>query len=160
MEEVKVSELPVATNVNDEDLVMIVQDGYNKQVTKEDLLKETENEIETLDNEINPTAWTNVTLGSSLSGGTIRYAKLGNLVIVTIRNLTTANVLTGGTILAQGLPASAVGENFLMSNYAATNNDLNCLIGMSTAGVLSIIGDTMYASGAQYFAQFMYITTE
>lgn len=39
MEEVKVSELPVATNVNDGDLVMIVQDGYNKQVTKENLQK-------------------------------------------------------------------------------------------------------------------------
>ena len=51
-------------------------------------------------------------------------------------------------------------ENFLMSNYASTNNDLNCLIGMSTAGVLSIIGDTMYAGNAQYFAQFMYITNQ
>lgn len=40
MEEVKVSELPVATDVNDEDLVMVVQDGFNKQVTKENFQKD------------------------------------------------------------------------------------------------------------------------
>ena len=38
-EEVKVSELPIATNVNDDDLVMIVQSGFNKQVTKSNLQK-------------------------------------------------------------------------------------------------------------------------
>lgn len=39
-EEVKISELPVATDVNDEDLVMVVQDGFNKQVTKENFQKD------------------------------------------------------------------------------------------------------------------------
>lgn len=39
-EEVKVSELPMATNVDDDDLVMVVQDGFNKQVTKENFQKE------------------------------------------------------------------------------------------------------------------------
>ena len=39
-EEVKISELPVATEVNDDDLVMIVQDGFNKQVTKENFQKD------------------------------------------------------------------------------------------------------------------------
>lgn len=38
-EEVKVSELPIATNVNDDDLVMIVQNGFNKKVTKSNLQK-------------------------------------------------------------------------------------------------------------------------
>ena len=38
-EEVKVSELPIATNVNDDDLVMIVQSGFNKKVTKGKLQK-------------------------------------------------------------------------------------------------------------------------
>ena len=42
-EEVKVSELPIATNVDDDDLVMIVQDGYNKQITKEKLLENINN---------------------------------------------------------------------------------------------------------------------
>lgn len=32
MEEIKVSELPVATNLNDSDLLMIIQGGVNKQV--------------------------------------------------------------------------------------------------------------------------------
>ena len=32
MEEIKVSELPVATNLNDNDLLMIIQSGVNKQV--------------------------------------------------------------------------------------------------------------------------------
>ena len=32
MEEIKVSELPVATNLNDSDLLMIIQSGVNKQV--------------------------------------------------------------------------------------------------------------------------------
>ena len=39
-EEVKISELPIATNVSDEDLVMVVQDGFNKQVTKEKFQKD------------------------------------------------------------------------------------------------------------------------
>lgn len=40
MEEAKVSELPVASTVNDDDIVMIVQNGYNKQVTKSNFQKE------------------------------------------------------------------------------------------------------------------------
>ena len=48
-EEVKVSELPSATSANDEDLVMIVQDGYNKQITKENLFKDTNDKIEDLE---------------------------------------------------------------------------------------------------------------
>ena len=39
-EEVKISELPDATDVNDDDLVMVVQDGFNKQVTFENFQKE------------------------------------------------------------------------------------------------------------------------
>ncbi len=39
MEEVKVSELSVATDVNDDDLIMIIQNGYNKQVTKKNFQK-------------------------------------------------------------------------------------------------------------------------
>lgn len=46
MEEVKVSELPVASTVNDDDIVMIVQNGFNKQITKEDLFNDTEENIE------------------------------------------------------------------------------------------------------------------
>lgn len=146
---VKISELTTATSANSNDVLPIVQGGETKQISKENFIKE-----------LKPTAWTNVTLESELSGGTIRYTKIGNIVIVTIRNLTTSTALTGGTVLAQGLPSSIVGENFLMSNYTSTNNDLNCLIGMSTTGVLSIIGDTMYAGNAQYFGQFVYLTNE
>lgn len=47
MEEVKVSELPVASNVNDEDVVMIIQNGYNKQTTKSNLQKEQKSIITT-----------------------------------------------------------------------------------------------------------------
>ena len=39
-EEVKVSELPVAIDLSDEDLVMVVQDGFNKQITKENFQKD------------------------------------------------------------------------------------------------------------------------
>ena len=54
MEEVKVSELPVATDVNEEDLVMVVQNGYNKQVTKKKLLNEKVNKSgDTLTGELN-----------------------------------------------------------------------------------------------------------
>ena len=48
MEEAKVSELPVASTVNDDDIVMIVQNGFNKQITKENLFNDTEQNIEDL----------------------------------------------------------------------------------------------------------------
>lgn len=52
MEEAKVSELPVASTVNDDDIVMIVQNGFNKQITKEDLLNDTETEISNLETQV------------------------------------------------------------------------------------------------------------
>ena len=52
MEEAKVSELPVASTVNDDDIVMIVQNGFNKQITKEDLFNDTEENIESLQTEL------------------------------------------------------------------------------------------------------------
>lgn len=45
MEEVKISELPEATNVNDEDLLMIVQGGYNKKVSKEVLERDLQEQV-------------------------------------------------------------------------------------------------------------------
>lgn len=48
MEEVKVSELPNATDVNDNDLMMIVQGGYNKKVSKAIFDEEIEEEISDL----------------------------------------------------------------------------------------------------------------
>lgn len=109
---------------------------------------------------LNPTSWTNVPLQSVLSGGTVRYTKIGNLVILTIRNLISSNILTGGTTLVKGLPKPVIQEQFLISNVTTTNPDLNCLVGISTSGDLNIISDTIYASGAQYFAQFAYLTNE
>ena len=53
-EEVKVSELPIATDVNDDDLVMVVQDGFNKKVTFENFQKEKVSKTgDTLTGEIN-----------------------------------------------------------------------------------------------------------
>ncbi len=109
---------------------------------------------------LNPTSWTNASLQSVLSGGTVRYTKIGNLVILTIRNLITSSILTGGTTLVKGLPKPVIVEQFLISNVTTTNADINCLVGINTSGDLSIVSDTMYASGAQYFAQFAYLTNE
>lgn len=39
VEEIKVSELPEATQLNDDDIIMIVQNGANKKITKKNLQK-------------------------------------------------------------------------------------------------------------------------
>ena len=145
---VKISDLTTATSANNNDALPIVQGGETKQISKENFIKE-----------LKPTAWTTVTLESVLSEGIIRYTKFGNVVILTIRNLKTDNELPDGTILAKGLPNSIIGENFLMSNFFAIS-DINCLVAISTAGELKIQSDRMYAGGAQYFGQFMYITNQ
>lgn len=43
---------------------------------------------------------------------------------------------------------------------ALPNYEKNYLVGISTSGDLNIISDTIYANGAQYFAQFAYLTNE
>ena len=185
-EEVKISELPDATDVNDDDFVMVVQDGFNKRVTKENFQKEKVNKSgDTLTGELNfnnksdygairktrtlngtdyqltvgigangsarmeyvtnntvlssiearsdalyngvsgkklaeqSTGWTNATLTSKIKG-TIRYTKLGNIVIVSFSDVE-ANGSIGSheDILATGLPNSNVYLVSSLPNYGS-----------------------------------------
>lgn len=151
-EEVKVSELPIATDVNDDDLIMIVQDGYNKQVQKSILLKD-----------LYPTAWTNAILASGISG-IVKYIRVGTLAIVEIRELySLSDITTSGTIIASGLPKALVGTNFVVSLVtASTSNDPNCRLRIDNTGNLTLYYDKMYAgsSSLQYYGQVMYLTNE
>ena len=51
MANIKISELPEATSVQDDDLLMIIQEGTNKKVTKEILLQEVNSDISDIQSE-------------------------------------------------------------------------------------------------------------
>lgn len=164
-EEVKVSELSVATNVNDEDLIMVVQGGFNKKVSKEDLLKETENEIETLENEIAdlyPTDWTYVSLNSNyISNGGLKYAKFGKLVIISLEDIiASSDVSTNKTVLASGLPIPKRQIIFMISRVNTPTADNNCRVAIDTSGNLVNWSDTLYSGSNHYYGQAFYISNE
>lgn len=68
MANIKVSELPSATSLNDEDLVMIVQNNESKKISGEDLFEEFNNNIE-------DSGWI-------ILNDAIKYRKVGKVVYV------------------------------------------------------------------------------
>lgn len=110
-----------------------------------------------------PTAWTNATLSSGISG-VVKYLKFGNLVLVEIRELySSSDITTSGTIIASGLPKALVGTNFAVSIITGgTTNDPNCRLRIDNTGNLTLYYDKMYAgsNSLQYYGQVMYLTNE
>ena len=108
-----------------------------------------------------PTAWTNATLSSGISGG-VKYLKFGNLVLVEIRELYSSSEITAsGTIIASGLPSASVPTNFVVSLVTgSTSNDSNCRLRIDNSGNLTLFNDKMYAgsSSLQYYGQVMYLS--
>lgn len=108
-----------------------------------------------------PTAWTNATLSSGISG-VVKYLKFGNLVLVEIRELySSSDITTSGSIIASGLPSASVPTNFAVSIVTGgTTNDPNCRLRIDNAGNLTLYYDKMYAgsNSLQYYGQVMYLS--
>lgn len=137
----------------DEDKMNNIENGIANAVEK----------IENIEEQLNPTNWINATLGSGISG-IVRYAKIGRLVIVEIRELaSTTNLTDTGAVIATGLPKSIASTLFVVSLMTATTtSDPNCRLQLSASGNITLFYDKMYAgsSSAQYYGQLVYISNE
>lgn len=224
-EEVKISELPIATNVNDEDLVMIVQDGFNKQVTKEKFQKDKVNKsgdtltgelqfnntndyaairktrtINGVDYNVNigvganqsgrmefqdannnvlgsvearsggiyngvsgkklaeqSTVWIDATKSSYIDG-TVRYIKIGNIVIVNFSDVQVKSNLSHQVVLASGLPTSTTFQLTVLDNFDAPGTPMR--VAINTSGQIVDHYSSNTTSNNSYYGTLIYVTNE
>lgn len=120
---VEISELNEALSVQNSDVLPMVQNGETKKVTVETLGKKFAEQS---------TGWTNATLTSKIRG-TIRYTKLGNIVIVNFSDVeANGSIASHNDILATGLPNSNIYLVSSLPNYNTPSKPMR--IGITTDG--------------------------
>ena len=106
---------------------------------------------------IHPTVWTNVSLTSYLKG-TVRYVRIGNIVIVNFSEVNiNQNITQHATVLATGLPKASTGELSLLTNYQ-TGTYLR--ISITTSGNIQNHYSNVNASNNVWYGTLIYITNE
>jgi len=108
------------------------------------------------------TGWTNATLTSKLKGtGTIRYAKLGNIVIVNFTDVeANGSIANHADILATGLPNSNVYLVSALLNYATPSKPMR--IAITTDGKIQThYSNTFSASDSTgFYGTIVYMTNQ
>lgn len=143
---VKISELTTATSADSSDILPIVQNGETKQISKENFLKD-----------IGSSSWTSPTLNSYITGN-IRYAKIGNIVIVNLTDIQVSSALSHGVVLATGLPTSITYQMTILDNFDAPGTPMR--IAVNSSGEIVDHYSTNGASTNNYYGTLIYITNE
>ena len=108
------------------------------------------------------TGWTNATLTSKLKGtGTIRYTKIGNVVIVNFVDIeVNGSIASNADILATGLPNSNVYLVNALFNYSTPSKPMR--IGITTDGKIQThYSNTFTASEATgFYGTIVYMTNQ
>ena len=76
------------------------------------------------------TGWTNATKTSAIEG-TVKYTKIGNIVIVIFDDLQLKSNISFGTILASGLPIATSYQRTVLDNYDAPSRPIRVAINES-----------------------------
>lgn len=101
------------------------------------------------------------TLNSSyFSGGSVRYYKTGNIVIVNIQDAVLKTAVGSGVVtnIMSGLPAPAKsGEPFLLQQYST---DQAWRVTLNADGSIQSHYDAQSASVSQWYGNFTYVTKE
>lgn len=102
------------------------------------------------------TGWTNATLSSYITG-TVRYIKIGNIVIVNFFDVHVKSNLSHNVVLASGLPTSTVYQITVLNNFDASGY---MRIAVNTSGQITDHYSSNTVSNNNYYGTLIYITNE
>ena len=106
---------------------------------------------------IHPTGWTVATNTSAIEG-TVRYTKIGNIVIVTFDDLRLKSNITNGTILVSGLPITTTYQKTVLDNYEAPSRPIRVAINQS--GQIVSHHTILGSSTENHYGTLIYITNQ
>lgn len=104
------------------------------------------------------TGWTNATLSSYITG-TVRYIKIGNIVIVNFSDVQVKSNLSHNVILASGLPASTAYQMTVLHNFDdQTKQPIRLAI--NTSGQIVDHYSSNTVSNNSYYGTLIYVTNQ
>ena len=103
------------------------------------------------------TGWTNVTLSSYIAG-TVRYTKIGNIVIVNFSDVQVKSNLSHAVVLASGLPTSTAFQLTVLDNFDTSSNPMR--VAINTSGQIVDHYSVNTASSKGYYGTLIYITNQ
>lgn len=102
------------------------------------------------------TGWTNATLSSYIAG-TVRYTKIGNIVIVSFFDVHVKSNLSHAVVLASGLPTSTVYQMTVLKNFDASGY---MRIAVNPSGQIVDHYSSNTVSNNSYYGTLIYITNQ
>lgn len=103
------------------------------------------------------TGWTNATLSSYITG-TVRYIKIGNIVIVNFSDVQVKSNLSHAVVLASGLPVSTTFQLTVLDNFEAPGTPMR--IAVNTSGQIVDHYSSNTANNNTYYGTLVYITNQ
>ena len=103
------------------------------------------------------TGWTNATLSSYITG-TVRYIKIGNIVIVNFSDVNVKSNLSHAVVLASGLPTSTVFQLTVLDNFDSPGKPMRVAVNTSGQIVDHYSNNTVSSNG--YYGTLIYITNQ
>lgn len=101
--------------------------------------------------------WTNATLSSYING-TVRYTKIGNIVIVNFSDVNVKSNLSHAVVLASGLPTSTVFQMTVLDNFDTPSKPMR--VGVNTSGQIVDHYSNNTVSSNGYYGTLIYVTNE
>ena len=103
------------------------------------------------------TGWTNATLSSYITG-TVRYIKIGNIVIVNFSDVQVKSNLSHAVVLASGLPVSTTFQLTVLDNFEASNTPMR--VAINTSGQIVDHYSNNTVSSNNYYGTLIYVTNQ
>lgn len=107
---------------------------------------------------IHPTGWTDATKTSAIEG-TVRYTKIGNIVIVNFYDVKVKSNLSNGVVLASGLPTSIVYQITVLQNYEQPTKP-PIRLAINTSGQIVVHFSSNTTSDDTHYGTLIYITKQ
>lgn len=104
------------------------------------------------------TGWTNATLSSYITG-TVRYIKIGNIVIVNFSDVQVKSNLRHAVVLASGLPTSTAYQMTVLHNFDDQAKQ-PIRLAINTSGQIVDHYSNNTASNNSYYGTLVYITNQ
>lgn len=103
------------------------------------------------------TGWANATLSSYIAG-TVRYVKIGNIVIVNFSDVQVKSNLSHSVVLASGLPVSTTFQLTVLDNFDTPGAPMR--IAINTSGQIVDHYSNNVANNNGYYGTLVYITNQ
>lgn len=102
------------------------------------------------------TGWTNATLSSYITG-TVRYIKIGNIVIINFSDIQVKSNLSHNVILASGLPTSTVYQMTVLDNFDSPGG---MRVAVNPSGQIVDHYSNNKVSSNGYYGTLIYVTNQ